>query len=104
MKGRMHAIEARGLTKVYRGLWRRRGGQEALRGVDLVVPQGTAFGLIGPNGAGKTTLFKMITGAEKPDAGSFKVGETVSMSYVDQSRSSPLRRLAASAMAAGKLT
>jgi ATPase subunit of ABC transporter with duplicated ATPase domains len=44
--------------------------------------------VIGPNGAGKTTLFKMITGQEKPDSGSFRVGETVKLSYVDQARSS----------------
>lgn len=50
------------------------------------LPPGGIVGIIGPNGAGKTTLFKMITGAEKPDAGTFKVGETVKISYVDQSR------------------
>ena len=50
------------------------------------LPRGGLVGVIGPNGAGKTTLFKMITGAEKPDAGSLKVGETVQLAYVDQSR------------------
>jgi ATP-binding cassette ChvD family protein len=50
------------------------------------LPPGGIVGVIGPNGAGKTTLFKMITGQEKPDAGTFKVGETVVMGYVDQSR------------------
>lgn len=48
------------------------------------LPQGGIVGVIGPNGAGKSTLFKMITGQEQPDAGSFEVGETVTMSYVDQ--------------------
>ncbi len=50
------------------------------------LPPGGIVGVIGPNGAGKTTLFKMITDAEKPDAGTFKVGETVELGYVDQSR------------------
>jgi energy-dependent translational throttle protein EttA len=50
------------------------------------LPPGGIVGIIGPNGAGKTTLFKMITGHEKPDSGTFKVGETVKISYVDQSR------------------
>lgn len=50
------------------------------------LPRGGIVGVIGPNGAGKTTLFKLITGQEKADGGSFKVGETVSLSYVDQSR------------------
>jgi ATPase subunit of ABC transporter with duplicated ATPase domains len=50
------------------------------------LPKGGIVGIIGPNGAGKTTLFKLITGQENPDQGSFKVGETVALSYVDQSR------------------
>ncbi len=50
------------------------------------LPPGGIVGVIGPNGAGKTTLFRMITGQEKPDGGSFKVGETVKLGYVDQSR------------------
>lgn len=50
------------------------------------LPPGGIVGIIGPNGAGKTTLFKMITGQEKPDEGSFKVGDTVKLGYVDQSR------------------
>ncbi len=50
------------------------------------LPPGGIVGVIGPNGAGKTTLFKMITGQEKPDAGSIKLGPTVKVSYVDQSR------------------
>lgn len=54
--------------------------------VSFTIPRGAIVGVIGPNGVGKTTLFKMITGAEKPDSGTFKVGETVKIAYVDQSR------------------
>lgn len=54
--------------------------------INIKVPPGAIVGIIGPNGAGKTTLFRMITGQEKPDAGSLRVGETVKMAYVDQSR------------------
>ncbi|MDA7598798.1 energy-dependent translational throttle protein EttA [Alphaproteobacteria bacterium] len=54
--------------------------------VSFRLPPGGIVGVIGPNGAGKTTLFKMITGVEKPDAGSFTVGDTVKLGYVDQSR------------------
>ena len=50
------------------------------------LPRGGIVGVIGPNGAGKTTLFRMIVGQETPDSGSFKVGETVALGYVDQSR------------------
>ncbi len=52
------------------------------------LPAGGIVGIIGPNGAGKTTLFKMITGSEKPDSGTFSVGETVKLAYVDQERDS----------------
>ena len=51
-------------------------------------PPGGIVGIIGPNGAGKTTLFRMITGQEKPDAGTIRIGETVQLAYVDQSRDS----------------
>jgi ATP-binding cassette ChvD family protein len=54
--------------------------------VAFMLPRGGIVGVIGPNGAGKTTLFRMIMGEEKPDAGELKVGETVALSYVDQSR------------------
>ena len=57
-------------------------------GLTFKLPPGGIVGVIGPNGAGKTTLFKMITGAEKPDAGTIKVGESVQLGYVDQSRDS----------------
>ena len=50
------------------------------------LPPGGIIGVIGPNGAGKTTLFRMITGKEKPDAGTFTIGETVKLAYVDQNR------------------
>ncbi len=66
----MLAIEAAGLRKTYAGL---RGGHEALRGLDLAVEQGTAFGLIGLNGAGKTTFIKLILGVVRPTAGSVRV-------------------------------
>lgn len=56
-------------------------------GLSFTLPRNGIVGVIGPNGAGKTTLFKMIQGLEKPDNGSIKVGETVSISYVDQNRS-----------------
>ncbi|WP_293809114.1 energy-dependent translational throttle protein EttA [uncultured Bosea sp.] len=67
-----------------------KGFQDKLLIDDLTfkLPPGGIVGVIGPNGAGKTTLFKMITGAEKPDAGSIKVGESVQLGYVDQSRDS----------------
>jgi sulfate-transporting ATPase len=54
--------------------------------LNFKLPPGGIVGIIGPNGAGKTTLFKMISGLEKPDSGDFKVGETVKLAYVDQSR------------------
>ena len=74
-------IEAENISKAY-------GDKILMDNLSFKLPPGGIVGVIGPNGAGKTTLFKMITGAEKPDSGSFKVGETVAMSYVDQSRSS----------------
>jgi energy-dependent translational throttle protein EttA len=67
-------IEAKGITKAY--------GDK----LSFKLPPNGIVGVIGPNGAGKTTLFKMITGQEKPDAGTFKVGETVKLGYVDQNR------------------
>ncbi|KRE16268.1 ABC transporter ATP-binding protein [Bosea sp. Root483D1] len=57
-------------------------------GLTFRLPPGGIVGVIGPNGAGKTTLFKMITGVEKPDAGTIKIGESVQLGYVDQSRDS----------------
>ena len=68
------------------GIHKRYGGVVALNGVDLTVDVGEVFGIIGPNGAGKSTLFRMITGVEKPDAGDVKIGSTVEIAYVDQSR------------------
>jgi len=72
-------IEAEGLTKGY-------GDRLLIDGLDFKLPPGGIVGVIGPNGAGKTTLFRMITGQETPDAGEIRVGDTVSLSYVDQSR------------------
>src|SRR5262249_31169805 len=59
-----------------------------IENLSFSLPPGGIVGIIGPNGAGKTTLFRMITGTEKPDEGDFKVGETVRLGYVDQSRDS----------------
>ena len=56
--------------------------------LEFTLPKGGIVGVIGPNGAGKTTLFRLITGQETPDSGTFKVGETVKLGYVDQSRDS----------------
>src|SRR5580693_4310647 len=72
-------VEAEGLTKGY-------GDRLLYEGVNFKLPPGGIVGVIGPNGAGKTTLFRMLTGQEKPDAGTLKVGPTVQMGYVDQSR------------------
>ena len=72
-------IEARGLRKAY-------GDLLLMDDVDFTLPRAGIVGVIGPNGAGKTTLFRMITGQEKPDAGLLRLGETVQVGYVDQSR------------------
>ncbi|MGB7433603.1 MAG: energy-dependent translational throttle protein EttA [Ahrensia sp.] len=72
-------INADGLTKGF-------GDRLLIDGLEFKLPPGGIVGVIGPNGAGKSTLFKMITGQDKPDGGSIFVGETVNLSYVDQSR------------------
>jgi ATP-binding cassette ChvD family protein len=72
-------IEANGLTKAY-------GDKLLFDDLTFSLPPGGIVGVIGPNGAGKTTLFKLITGAEQPDAGSIRIGDTVHLGYVDQSR------------------
>jgi len=64
------------------------GNNVLIDGLSFKLPPGGIVGVIGPNGAGKTTLFKMITGVEHPDGGTFTVGETVKLGYVDQSRDS----------------
>jgi ATPase subunit of ABC transporter with duplicated ATPase domains len=64
------------------------GDRLLINDLDFKLPPGGIVGIIGPNGAGKTTLFRMITGNEKPDAGQFKIGDTVKLGYVDQSRDS----------------
>ena len=72
-------VEARGLKKAY-------GDTVLFDDLTFTLPPGGIVGVIGPNGAGKTTTFKLITGEEKPDAGSLRLGETVQVGYVDQSR------------------
>ncbi|MGI4952020.1 MAG: energy-dependent translational throttle protein EttA [Janthinobacterium lividum] len=74
-------IEADELRKAY-------GNRLLMDGLNFKLPPGGIVGVIGPNGAGKTTLFRMITGQDKPDGGSLRVGETVKLGYVDQSRDS----------------
>lgn len=64
------------------------GDKMLVENMNFMIPAGAIVGIIGPNGAGKTTLFKMITGQEKPDSGTLKVGETVKLAYVDQNRDS----------------
>ncbi len=72
-------VEAKGVAKGY-------GDKLLVENLNFSLPPGGIVGVIGPNGAGKTTLFKMITGQEKPDEGTFKVGDTVKLAYVDQER------------------
>jgi ATP-binding cassette ChvD family protein len=72
-------VEVDGLQKAF-------GDKLLIDGLSFKLPPGGIVGVIGPNGAGKTTLFKMITGQEKPDKGSIRLGETVKVAYVDQSR------------------
>src|SRR6202041_1985910 len=74
-------IEAEGLRKGY-------GNNLLIDDLNFRLPPGGIVGVIGPNGAGKTTLFRMIIGQEQPDAGALRVGETVKLGYVDQSRDS----------------
>ena len=71
----------------FEGLKKGYGDNLLIDGLTFKLPPGGIVGVIGPNGAGKTTLFKMITGADKPDKGSIRLGDTVKLSYVDQSRS-----------------
>jgi ATP-binding cassette ChvD family protein len=68
------------------GLKKHMGDKQLIDGLDFSLPPGGIVGVIGPNGAGKSTLFKMLTGHEKPDEGSIEYGDTVELSYVDQSR------------------
>jgi ATP-binding cassette ChvD family protein len=72
-------IEAEGVSKAY-------GDHLLVDDMKFALPPGGIVGVIGPNGAGKTTLFRMITGQEQPDSGTIRVGETVTLAYVDQSR------------------
>ncbi|MFW6052019.1 MAG: energy-dependent translational throttle protein EttA [Myxococcota bacterium] len=72
-------VEADGVTKAY-------GDKLLFEDLSFRVPRGGIVGIVGPNGAGKTTLFRMIVGEETPDGGAIRVGDTVDLSYVDQSR------------------
>ena len=72
-------VEARGVRKAY-------GDLLLMDDLTFTLPRGGIVGVIGPNGAGKTTLFRMVTGQEKPDEGTLRLGETVQVGYVDQSR------------------
>src|SRR5881392_4423810 len=72
-------IEADGVSKAY-------GDRVLIEDMTFALPPGGIIGVIGPNGAGKTTLFRMITGQEQPDSGTIRMGETVALAYVDQSR------------------
>jgi ATP-binding cassette ChvD family protein len=72
-------VEARDVRKGY-------GDLLLIDDMDFTLPRGGIVGVIGPNGAGKTTLFRMLVGQEQPDAGALKIGETVQIGYVDQSR------------------
>jgi sulfate-transporting ATPase len=72
-------IEAKGLTKGF-------GDRLLIDGLDFNLPPGGIVGIIGPNGAGKTTLFRMLVGQEHPNGGELRIGETVKLAYVDQSR------------------
>ncbi len=75
-----NVIEARGVSKAF-------GDKLLYEDLNFKLPQAGIVGIIGPNGAGKTTIFKMIMGEEQPDKGSFEVGETAKIAYVDQSHS-----------------
>ncbi len=72
-------VEAKGLRKGY-------GERLLFEGLSFDLPKGGIVGIIGPNGAGKTTLFRLLTGQEQPDGGTLRIGETVEIAYVDQSR------------------
>jgi len=74
-------IEAHDISKSY-------GDKVLFEHLTFTVPRAAIVGVVGPNGAGKTTLFRMITGKENPDSGTFKVGETVQLAYVDQEHES----------------
>ncbi len=74
-------VEARNLRKAY-------GDKLLIDDLNFTLPRGGIVGVIGPNGAGKTTLFRMMTGQEKPDDGTLRLGESVKLGYVDQSRDS----------------
>ena len=90
-------VIAKGLKKGY-------GDKLLIDGLDFSLPRGGIVGVIGPNGAGKTTLFRMITGGEQPDGGSLKVGETVQLAYVDQTRKLDAKKTAWEEISGGNET
>ncbi|MBM3906802.1 MAG: energy-dependent translational throttle protein EttA [Gemmatimonadetes bacterium] len=88
-------VIAKGLKKAY-------GDNLLFEGLAFDLPRAGIVGIIGPNGAGKTTLFKMINGVEKPDAGALKLGETVQISYQDQTRTLEGKRTVWEEMSGGR--
>ncbi|HBN79087.1 MAG TPA: energy-dependent translational throttle protein EttA, partial [Planctomycetaceae bacterium] len=74
------------LVVKFTGVSKSFGDRTLFKDLEFNLPRGGIVGVIGPNGAGKTTLFKLIMGTEKPDSGEIKIGETVDLAYVDQSR------------------
>ena len=90
-------LEANKITKAF-------GAKLLFEDLSFTLPRGGIVGMIGPNGAGKTTLFNMITGKEQPDDGTFKVGDTVSIGYVDQDRTLDARKTVWEVISDGKDT
>ncbi len=78
------------------------GDRLLIDGLSFKIPPGAIVGIIGPNGAGKSTIFRMITGTEKPDSGHVKIGHTVQLSYVDQTRKLPEKKNAWEAISDGQ--
>ena len=72
-------LEVEGVRKAY-------GDKLLIDDLSFKIPPGAIVGIIGPNGAGKSTLFKMITGQDQPDVGNIRIGDTIDIGYVDQSR------------------
>jgi energy-dependent translational throttle protein EttA len=88
-------IEFRNVSKGY-------GDRLLIDNLSLIIPAGAIVGIIGPNGAGKSTLFRMITGKEKPDSGEVKIGHTVQLAFVDQTRKLPDKKNVWEAVSGGQ--